>query len=332
MNRLKWRLIACTLLAVVAGDYARAQLALRPVHPDMAQVWFAAGAVLHGQDPYRLIGPGRAFEWQAPFFYPLPAALVALPIAPLSEAQAVFLFVAVGVGLMGWVLTRDSWGGLWAFASLCLLHAVFLAQWSPLLAGTVAFAPLTAILVAKPTVGIGVFAGYPSRWAIGSAIVLISFAFILQPGWALEWKRAMQVASVGAGSRFPYSAPITKPGGILVLLALTRWRRPEARLLVALACVPQTTLPYEGVLLFLVPRGWVQMLTLSLLSWSTLLYVRGVFAPANLTESILAYAPTMTLLLYLPCTIMVLRRANEGKVPAWLQRPRTRRYGAAPVR
>jgi SAM-dependent methyltransferase len=320
MNRTHWRLILCALLACIAGDYARSQIAVRPVPPDIAQVWYAARAVLHGQNPYALIGPGRAFEWPAPLFYPLPAALVAVPIAPFPERTAVFLFVALGVGALCWALTTDGWGGLWALTSISVQQAVLVAQWSPLLAGATALAPLAVILVAKPTVGAAVFAYRPSKWAIGGAIALTLLAFLLQPGWMPEWHHALTAASVGRGSPFPYLAPIAQPGGILVLLALMRWRRPEARLLVALACVPQTMLPYEGVLLFLIPRGWRQMLALSALSWASTILARQVMGAKEITETILAYAQTMTLLLYLPCLLMVLRRPNEGPVPAALGR------------
>lgn len=320
MTRTVKRLIVCTLLAVVAGDYARAQLTYRPVHPDIGQVWFAARAVLHGQNPYTLIGPGRAFEWPAPMFYPLPAALTLLPLAPFSEAVAVFVFVAVGVGTFLWAVTENGWSGLWAVASLNLQHAVYLAQWSPLLAGAFAIAPLSAVLVAKPTVGAAVFAAKPSVWAIAGTLVLIGLAFALQPGWWHEWRRAIEGATLGEAGRFPYTAPITQPGGVLTLLALSRWRRPEARLLAVLACVPHTTLPYEGVLLFLVPRGWRQMVTLTVLGWGTWIFVERVYQPAGLTQTVVAYGPTMTALLFLPCTIMILRRENEGHIHPWLER------------
>jgi hypothetical protein len=313
------------MVAVIAGDSARAQLALRPVHPDIGQVWYAARLVLHGQNPYALIGPGRAFQWEAPFFYPLPAAVSLLPLTPFSEEQAVFLFVALGVGLLLWALTAHGWSGLWALASTYVQHAVVLAQWSPLLAGAICVAPISAVLIAKPTIGAAVFAARPSRWALGGAIALILLAYLLQPDWVTEWRHALEAASVGTSGRFPYTAPISQPGGFLVLLAISRWRRPEARLLTVLACVPQTTLPYEGVLLLLVPRGWRQMISLAALSWGASLFVREVYSPTNLTEEIIAYGPTMTLMLYLPCTVMVLRRANQGTMPGWLER-RTRTW------
>jgi SAM-dependent methyltransferase len=318
-DRTARRLVVCLLLALVAGHYARFAALTRPIHPDVGQVWFAARAVLHGQKPYALIGPGLAFEWEAPLFYPLPAALVALPLSPFPLDIATALFMAVGVFGLAWALTAEGYGPLWGMLSICMYQAVRIAQWAPLLAGAYIFAPLSVVLIAKPTVGAAVWAAKPSRWAIFGGAFLILLSFALQPGWVPEWRHALSAASVGAGKAFPYTAPISYPGGFLALLALLRWRRPEARLLAVLAMVPQTTLPYEGLLLFLIPRGWKQGLALTALSWANVAFVRAVLEPHTLTETILAYGPTMVLFLYLPATIMVLRRSNEGTVMApWL--------------
>jgi hypothetical protein len=322
LDRTAKRLIVCVLLAIFFAHWSQYQALRRPIHSDLGQVWFAARAVLHGQNPYALIGPGRAFEWQAPLLYPLPAALVALPIAPLSEAWAVTAFMAVGVFGLCWALTEYGYGPLWGLASVCMYQVVEITQWAPMLATAYIFAPFSAILIAKPTIGTVVFAAKPSRWAILGGAFFILLAFVLQPHWVPAWRQALQSASVGAGKAFPYTAPVMYPGDVLALLALLRWRRPEARLLAALAVVPQTTLPYEGLLLFLIPRGWKQALSLAALSWANVVFVSHVMRPPNiLTDRILAFGPTMTVFLYLPCTLMVLRRPNEGSVPAWFRLP-----------
>ena len=57
----------------------------------MDQIWFAARALFAGQDPYVVIGPGRVFSFPWPFYYPLTAAVLGLPLAllPLTLARTV---------------------------------------------------------------------------------------------------------------------------------------------------------------------------------------------------------------------------------------------------
>src|SRR4029079_16871833 len=108
------------------------------------------------------------------------------------------------------------------------------------------------------------------------------------------------------------TAPALLPGGFTVLLALTRWRRPEARLLVALACVPQSLLVYETVPLALIPRGWKEACAFTALSYLVLWWLPS--PEYSFPEFALSSGRLSTLLLYLPCGLMVLRRPNEGTI------------------
>jgi hypothetical protein len=317
------RLVLCTLLGVLAGHYAFVMAGMTDFPRDFGQVWFAARAVLHGQDPYPLIGPGLAFDWPAPLFYPLPAALVGSPLAPLDYSLAVGVFAGLGIFAFAWALSANGTAPMLGLLSACTTHAVYCAQWSPLLAGAVVLTPLSALLVAKPTIGLAVFAARPSWWAVTGAVVLTVTAFLVQPSWVADWREALSAASVGAGKAFPYSAPVMLPGGLIPLLALLRWRRPEARLLAVMACVPQTLLPYEGVLLFLIPRGWLQSAALMLSSHAMVRWVRVGSPSMDLAQDIAIYGPAMVAFLYVPATLMVLARPNEGWVPTlhpgWLR-------------
>lgn len=121
-------------------------------------------------------------------------------------------------------------------------------------------------------------------------------------------------------SGFPYSATVLLPGGALVLAAIIRWRRPEARLLIALACFPQSMLLYETVPLFLIPRTFREAALLTALSYVAL-RVLAYFGPyPDVAHYALASGRVSTVCLYLPCAVMVLRRRNEGPIPAWLER------------
>ena len=110
-------------------------------------------------------------------------------------------------------------------------------------------------------------------------------------------------------------------GAPLVLLALLRWRRPEARWLVALACVPQSTVPYEGMYLMLMPGSRVGMLALTVISYAAGFahYFLVPFATSTAHLQYLA-GDALVLFFYLPALVMIMRRPNEGEVPRWLDR------------
>jgi hypothetical protein len=313
------RLAIATLLGMIGGHYVHFVKSTERIHRDFAQVWYAARAVLHGNDPYVLIGPGRAFEWDWPFYYPLTAAVVATPVAFLSEHWAMVLVGALSCFVLAWALMEFGYASLLAFGSFSVWEAVQVVQWSPLMAGAYVIPPLALILAAKPTVGAAMFAAKPSRWALVGGVVVTTIAFIVQPQWVAEWRAALASPAIGHHRDFEFIAPVMQPGGFLVLAALARWRRPEARLLVALACVPQTILPYETVLLFLVPRGWLEVGVLVVLSHAIVLWSRHVH-PVTMRDVINLYGQLVTWGMYLPLVAMLLRRPNEGTVPTWLER------------
>ena len=102
--------------------------------------------------------------------------------------------------------------------------------------------------------------------------------------------------------------------GVLLLLALLKWKRADARLLLALACVPHTTVPYETIPLFLIPQTWRQAWTLWTLA--ILAYVAQWWTGPYTSQ--MAYwtsgAQWIVALMYLPCLGMVLLRPNVGQV------------------
>lgn len=306
------------MFAALVARFADAVDTVEAGHRDFAQVWYAARVILQHGNPYTAIGPGRAFEWAAPLFYPLPAALVALPLAPLPEHPAMVLVAAMGGFLLSWALTQYGVAPLLAFASTCVWQAFELVQWSPILAGALVIAPLSAILITKPTIGAAVFFARPSWYAVGGGAFLMIISLGIQPHWIAEWRGALASAGIGEGN-FPYVAPVMVRGGVLVLAAATRWRRQEARLLIALACVPQTLIPYEGVLLFLIPRGWLEAGVLVLLSYVMSWWAWRGGPYGSFALGLQANWVPMVVCLYLPATLMVLRRPNEGLLPPWVE-------------
>ncbi|MEQ1691039.1 MAG: hypothetical protein ABMA00_07140, partial [Gemmatimonas sp.] len=68
---------------------------------DFDQVWYAAQALWNHQNPYELIGIGKAFEWKWPFYYPLPAVVLVAPVGLLPVLAARCVFAALSVGVLG---------------------------------------------------------------------------------------------------------------------------------------------------------------------------------------------------------------------------------------
>ena len=312
--------IALSLALGIVGGAVTLQSNLTKSWPrDFSQVWFAGRAVLHGQNPYELIGPGLAFDWPWPFLYPLPAALIGIPFAPLSDAVASVVFLSIGAACFAWALMEHGYGPLFGFFGASLHYAAETAQFSPLLAASLVLSPLALLLVAKPTIGIAFFAARPSRWAILGGVLLGGLALVLRPTWIQEWLAAIAVNKAAWLPAHPYRAPLLYPAGFVALACLFRWRRPEARLVAVLACVPQTAALYETVPLFLVPRTFLEAAVLLGLSYAqaNIVAASGVTQWAHVTE---LSARWSVLLLYIPATLMILRRPNEGPLPAGLER------------
>jgi len=286
---------------------------------DFDQVWYAARALFAGRNPYAEIGPGLPFDWPAYFFYPLNAPLLAAPLAVLSRPLAGVLFAAMASALFVWAATRRSLAPAVVITSASAAFAAEAIQWSPLLGAAFGIPWLGVVLSAKPTIGLAIFAARPSMWAVAGGVVLALVGLVLLPTWPSDWLSAVRHTSLLTAGGTPYMAPILSVGGAFTLLLLARWRRPEARLVLALACVPQTTLLYETVPLFLVPQTLVEGGVLWLGSWLVVLWqsLNAPFASelARFTSSNLAIG----WLLYLPCTVIILRRPNVGPAPQWLE-------------
>jgi hypothetical protein len=142
--------------------------------------------------------------------------------------------------------------------------------------------------------------------------VLLGLAFALDPGWVGGW---------AASFREPthFVAPVTRlPFGPLVLLALLRWRRPEAPLLVALACISQTNAVNDVLPLFLVAETFGESLLLGATTHAIgYAQIRAIASQAWRPDDLAgfaAYCATsagwLVLGVYLPCLALVLRRPN----------------------
>jgi hypothetical protein len=113
------------------------------------------------------------------------------------------------------------------------------------------------LLAAKPSIGLALFAAYPSRRALITGVAFVALSLVLLPAWPLRWLHAL--------GTMPQQAPVVLPGGAILLLGFLRWRTPEGRLIGTLALVPHGA--YDAVVLFLACRTLRQGLVLGALSW-----------------------------------------------------------------
>ncbi|MFL5575706.1 MAG: hypothetical protein ACJ79S_07060 [Gemmatimonadaceae bacterium] len=280
---------------------------------DFDQLLAGGRALRAGGSPYAAVGPGRAFDWPWPLYYPLPAILFALPFSYLPLVAARATFFGISSALFAFAITRESWHRLPVFASAAMMTAAGVVQWSPLVTAAALLPWLGALLAAKPNLGAALWLSAPSRRASLGAALFLVVSLAVQPSWPAEWVVSLREAP-------HFRPPLLSWAGPPLLLALLRWRRPEARLLVALACVPQTGALYETVPLFLVPAGWVGSGLLALLTHAAQLAPPRLGPFATYDQYNAVAAQVKVALVFLPCLVMVLRRPNVGEVPAWLER------------
>jgi hypothetical protein len=283
---------------------------------DFGEVWFGARQMLDGIDPYPLVGPGKVYSWQWGLLYPGTALVVAIPFAILPQAPAAVLFVGVCTFLLAYGITRDSWHLMPIFCTEAFVASAALAQWSLLLTAALFIPALAAIASVKPQSGVAVVASTSSKGLLFSAIgtcALLIISLLFLPKWPAEWLQ-------GIRSTPHMSPPIMRFGGFIVLLSLLKWRRKEAWILLATACVPQAWGWYTILPVLTIAGTFREAGALALLSTGGSLI--GPFIVRSwITSSASFYSVVGGVLIvstYIPATLMLLRRPNQGEPPGWL--------------
>lgn len=265
---------------------------------DFELIWVGARALLSGADPYAVV-PTTGTHY--PLYYPLTAIVVGAPFAALPFPWARVVWAVSSGAAFAWAALRYGRGLPAALLSANFLNAIIQGQWSPLLVAAAVLPALSWLLAAKPSIGAALFAAFPSRRAVIGGLALLAISFAVFPTWPARWADSFRVAV--------HMSPIRSPGGVILLLALIRWRQPEARLLAALACVPQIIGLYDTLPLFLIPRSRWQGYALAGLSYVAAFgQVAAVpRAPGMPLEAVLAARwPFIFFCLYLPALVMVL--------------------------
>lgn len=274
---------------------------------DFDLMWLVDRAIMRRADPFS--AAHLAYAWPRPMLYPLPAAIVALPFAALPQSLAPGAFSAAGFTLLAFGLTRDAWWPLIALASLPAVESAQLGQWSPFFAAIALFPTLSFLAIVKPTTAGACASAYLPRTgnipAILVALGLLAAATFVTPGWVVRWSEAIRTPT-------RYLPLAVRPFGLLLLLALLKWRRPEARLIAFLALVPLSGMAYDALVLAVVPRSRGEALLLAVptfvaVPWRAVAQDDGAAFAAATSHNALMYLAT----LYLPALMMVLRRPNE---------------------
>jgi hypothetical protein len=280
---------------------------------DFDQLWFAARALLNGRDPYALIGPGKEFEWQWPLAYPLSTVVAATPFALLPLLVARIVVAALSAGLFTFAISARGVGVLSVLGSAAMLDSVRAVQLSPLLAASVLLVGVTPAAVLKPNIGFALLAASPRRGALVAtgltSMVLVVVAFLAQPAWLSRWRDAL-------ASLAHLRIPALSFGGPFLLLALLRWRRLDARVLLACAVVPHTPSAYDVLPLALVARNRREGLAFALLTYVALTLQIVWMSPAPAADRPSLGALILNICVYLPALAAVLARPNESESDA----------------
>src|SRR5678816_187289 len=96
------------LTGVIAAALALWSVRRRPdAISDFDQAIVGARVLFAGGNPYDYIGPGRAWDYLWPLYYPAPALIVARPFSLFSIPVARAAFIGLGMGIFAWALLRN---------------------------------------------------------------------------------------------------------------------------------------------------------------------------------------------------------------------------------
>lgn len=326
---MRARVLFAVLLGIVSGLYAyqthRSFLA-EGQSPDSLFLWRGARILMSGGDPYDLAtwhrmphGETDLAAWKSvlePLYYPLPALLVWLPFSLGAFLMGSAAFCGLGAALFVFVISRNGLYRVWLCGGVPFIITLRFGQWSTWLIAAAMLPALAFLLPTKPNIGLPLFLSRPSRSATAACVAILLLSLAVMPSWPLHWYR---IVTGAFRQTVPHPIPVTTFGGAgaICLLSLLRWRRPEARLLALMACVPQLPFWSDQLALATVPETRREVIW-SLLGGHLCFIAWFIFAP-----KVIYYVPVMQpyalIGTYVPALVMVLRRPNAGSLPAWIE-------------
>lgn len=289
----------CAVIALAASLVAWT-MAHRPlVTQDFAFPFSGTQRWLGGVNPYALEPYTAAWPLYDYELYPVTAFLFLAPLATLSQAAAVAIFVGIPSALLAWHLTKDGLWPLLALASPGYAMAVVLGQWAPWMMVAMLMPAFGFLFPCKPSLGAACFLWRPSwrAFLIGLAFVVLSL--LVWPMWPFDW-----LANLHKLTGHP--SPLFTIAGGWLWIAAVRWYRDDGRLVLAQAAVPQVLFFADQAPLLLIARTKGEALTLLACGWIAAIcwHVRH-YHTANFLQSA---EPYVLVGCYLPALWLVLRR------------------------
>lgn len=264
----------------------------------------AARVLMQGGNPYDT----------GTLLYPLPAILLAIPLAPLSPVAGAAAFSALGVLALAYGLLRvRGWPGLVMLASPAFFLGWYYLQWSPLIVAGVFLPWLGFVGAAKPNLAFATFATRPRWEPIAGGLALVALSFLVLPTWLVDWLADVRRQTT------PHAMVLSWPMGFVGLAGLLRWRTPEGRALVAMTLSPLNPQYYDHLGAWLAVYDWRESLILSVTGWIGFLAFVAT-APHNITVNPTPAYLSVTLGVYLPAAVMTVWRWR--RVTSWRTRYR----------
>lgn len=253
-----------------------------------------AGAELfNGQDPYaRTPGPHM-------LPYPLPAAFVGFPFSFFPPAIGAGLFFGLSAGVLVFVLTRRHASRPLILLAMPFWFAMVWAQWSPLIMAAAFIPALLPVILIKPQIALPVGLTHWSKSGLYACLAVMAISLAIYPTWPLVWLSQIQAGQHYYQRYFPF---LSLPFGPLLLLALLRWREPDARLLFMISLFPQRHF-YDSFVLWLIPKSKREIIPTAILSWGA--YVWKHLYPTMETQTV---GSVSVLFFFLPMLFIILSR------------------------
>jgi hypothetical protein len=293
-NLMRWRIAVSAAIGVASGAFC--WFWMHHLH----QGAFDFGWALHLA--HRLLA--RQNPYDTPLEqYPLTAAVFAFPFVRLQPEVAAGLFWGISSSLLAFGLTRHSYTRLLIFFAYPYWAGLLTVQWSPLIAASAFFPLLLPATMAKPQVGLPVFLTRLSRRGLGACAVVGLLSLAVKPNWPLLWFRQL--------GNYEHFIPILVLPGVLLSLALLRYRDRDAQLVFLSSLMPQRWF-FDSFTLWLIPQSRREIIWTVFFSWGAGIW-RWYHIPSSFTE----VGRWTVIFLYLPMlAVVLLRKPPNAALPA----------------